>query len=229
MKQIKIASSYKNYNYNITIYSPLASSTICDAFYFLDGQNAFFDKFATYHKSLKAMSVLNKLKRPYIAVAIDSPNDERRFSIYTPFKLESLGINNDLNFYLAFKTDLINTIIPKCEKNLDIKRRYLVASSLATLPALDVSNYFTGLALFSSAFFLDYSHTLKLIKNHNAFNFIAVGQQEFSDGTYTKDDYLKASKWYYTECLKHKISAKLFIWKKGKHDEISWRDRKSVV
>lgn len=223
MKQFAIKSSYSDYFYTITTKASLTKNNIHIAFYFLDGQNAFKDEFAVYHKSLKALRILDQLHKPYIAIAINSPNDITRFSMYTPFKLNQLGINNDTKFHNSFISDFTNLVLPCCEKGLNITKRYLISSSLATLPALELSSYFNGLALFSSAFFLDYNKTAKLIKpNNQTLNFIAVGEKEFSDGEFTNNDYILASQWYYNLCLKKHMPAKLVIWPKGKHDELSW-------
>ncbi len=218
---MNLKSSYKDYTYQIDIKTHLKNKNIKYAFYFLDGQNAFSDKFATYHKSLKAKKVLNKLGKPYIAIAIYSPNDIARFSMYTPFILKDY--NNDLTFYEAFKKDFSNIIIPTCEKGLKITKRFLISSSLACLTAITISEHFKAIALFSNAFFLDYESINNLIKPNETFNFIACGGHEFSDDKYNSNDYLESSQWYYYLLKKHHISAKLYIDLLGEHDEISWR------
>ncbi len=217
----RITLKLNNYIYHIDIIISKKIKGTIDAFYFLDGQNAFKDSYATFHKSLKAKKHLNKLHKPYLAIAIHSPNNLERFSLYTPFKLKD--INNNTMLYDNFINDLTKTIMPKLEANYNIKNRYLITSSLATLPALALSNYYNGIALFSSAFFLNYEETKKLININKTYNFIAVGDKEHSDYKYGPNDYLSASNWYYSYCLKNNINADLYIHHKGKHDEKSWR------
>ena len=215
MKEIKIKG--KNYTYKINLKYHQKDKNITNIFYFLDGQNAFKDKLSMFNKSLRATKTLNKLKEPYLAVAIYSSPGEERFLEYYPF-------NEDNTRYINFINDFNNLIIPICEKKLKIKNRYLIASSLASLPALELSSNFKAIALFSSAFFLNYEGLKSIIKpNNKTFNFLAVGGQEKSDEIYNEEDYLEASYWYFNYCKEHNMPVKLYFNPLGKHDEISWR------
>lgn len=219
---MKLLSSYHNYEYQIDIVTHKKKEGIKYAFYFLDGQNAFKDKFATYHKSLRAKKIINLLNKPYLAVAIYSPKNDDRYSMYTPFPLDF--VNNDTTFCKAFIKDFKDKIIPTCEKDFKIKKRYLITSSLATIPALLVNELFCSIAFFSNAFFLNYEEVLKLIRpNKDTFNFICVGGNESSDGKYNQKEYLEASQWYYYLCKERKMPAKLYVDLLGEHSEVSWR------
>ncbi len=224
MKTIKIKSSYLDYYYEIDIIKNKNNGPISTAFYFLDGQNAFKDKLSSYHKSLKAKKCLNKLKSSYIAIAIYSPNDERRYSMYSPISLEKHNIYNDLNFYKAFINDF-NNLITVLEEKYKITKRYLITSSLACLTAFELAKYFDAIAFFSSAYFLGYDELEKYLNlTKKTYNFIAVGAKEFSDGIYNANDYVASSAWYYNKCKKNKAKAKLYVDPLGCHDEISWRN-----
>ncbi len=231
LKTIYYEGKYLNHTFVID-YITSEKKDITEAFYFLDGQNAFLDKKATYKRSLRANRYLKHIKDGYIAIAIHCPyNDRDRLNNYSPFIIENSYLTDFINnpeLCHLFIKELILEIIPMLEKNYKIKNRHLIASSLAAsfgtyLNSIDDS--FNHMALFSIANFLFKKEMQSHLKKHpisNARLFIAVGENEESDGCYDKELYLNTALDYKKYLDTIKANYEFFIYPKGKHHESSW-------
>lgn len=233
MKRITIIP--KNYpNPIICDYEFNDKLPITNVYYFLDGQNIFKDKEATFGRSLRVNKHLKKLDQGYLAVAIHSEkSDKGRFNMYSPYPLSNTYLNdfiNDTSLYAKFIDDFINTIIPTFEHNLKVAKRYLITSSLACLTSLDLTikypTLFTSVALFSPAFFLADNDIYLSLENMKDIKlpkqYIFVGKKEFSDDIYDNLLYVNTATKFYDYLLRNKQKASLVINKNGHHNEATW-------
>ena len=123
MKSIKYKSEFLNREIELD-YVVNNKYKISDAFYFLDGQNAFSDDKATYGRSLHALKYLDKMKKGYIAIAIHSPKtDQERLNMYSPFIIDNgylKDFKNNPKICLQFVSEIEHIILPYIEHKYKI-------------------------------------------------------------------------------------------------------------
>ncbi len=228
-------------NVVLEIYVPNTSHKL-DTIYFLDGQNTFLDKNATYKRSLRMKKhfkyLENELNKYALGVAIyNGESEKERNNEYAPFKITYSYIKemktNNPNKFRCFISDLKNIIIPYIEENFnvykDINHRFIYGSSLAATTTLYLAyskdKLFNTVGCFSTALFLfhdEFYNYLNKRKNSNARIFLYVGKNEISDAIKDKSLYLNTSLELYNY-LKDKCNdTKLLISKDGIHNEASW-------
>ena len=239
MKSIKYQSEQLNCEISIDYFiSKPYKDKDMEAFYFLDGQNAFLDKSATYGRSIRALKHLDKAKLNYIAIAIHSPNkDQERLNMYSPFLIEKSYLENFNNNPLIcqkFISELENIIIPSITTKYNVSRHHLIGSSLAASLAIyinSISKTFKSMCILSNSNFIFDKEMYKHLDNHKISKseiYLGVGTNEVSDSLYSSKMYLEAFDKYknYLTLINAKFIAKKI--KFGKHNEKSWEKQFAV-
>ncbi len=233
MKSIKYNSEQLKCEIKIDyVVSEKYSNKDLQAFFFLDGQNAFFDDLATYGRSLRALSHLDKLRTNYIAIAIHSPNTDRdRLNMYSPFVIDTPylnGFKNTPNICNKFISELKNVIIPSIDNKFHPKKKHLIGSSLGASLAIYINSttklFDTMCILSNSNFIFNDAMEKHLSNNKNCCEklYIGVGKKEISDNIYSSEMYLTSFYEYqnYLSSINANFYAK--INNLGEHNEASW-------
>lgn len=204
-----------------------SETEVTEAFYFLDGQNVFNDQEANFKRSLRALKHLQKLNRGILVVAIHSPNNERRFDLYTPYKISKTYFDypNDIQSCTNFIKELRETIIPTLENGLNIKNRHIIGSSLGALLALYLTlnysdfNYCLAMSpatFITPEFYSDFRNSSKTAKVY-----LSAGKYETSDNL-EKGIYFQEVIKLQNLASQTKIKLTTKISTCGKHNEASW-------
>lgn len=217
---------------------PKTNDQPMDTLYFLDGQNAFLDQSATFHRSIRAEKYLRQISRhtnrPILGVGIyNAGSDLGRINEYTPFPLtgpvKAKWKKQNNAIFHAFCDDLMNTIIPEIEKRFNTStHRFIYGSSLAALTALYLGyqyDLFEGIGAFSTASFLCPEEMTSFIKERfkpQIKLFLYVGEKEVSDDLYDATLYYRTTKELYQFILQLGGTPRLIVSQKGTHCEASW-------
>lgn len=217
-------------------------NTSFDTLYLLDGQNAFKDSHASFHRSIRASKymgmIASSIHKRIIGVAIyNAGSDMGRINEYTPFKItnaaEKEWEKQDPKICNAFCKDLVNVIIPYIDKIYPTiptqEHRFIYGSSLAAITALYLSYQFPhtfGTAgLFSPASFLCPKTIESFIKKNidtKVRIFLYVGKKEVSDGSYDETLYYNSCLELFNLLTKLNASTRLVVSENGTHCEASW-------
>lgn len=228
-REVKIEISLPRYYDN---------STLFDTIYFLDGQNAFKDSHAAFHRAIRATKYLGYTasitNRKIIGIAIyNAESDMGRINEYTPFHITNAATeewkNQDITICHNFCDDLVEVIIPYIEKKFNTSQnRFIYGSSLAALTAIYLGykyDVFQGIGAFSTASFLCKEEFNQFIKKNikpNIKLFLYVGRQEVSDGSYDQKLYYNTSLELYHFIKKYSNQVRLVVSESGVHCEAAW-------
>lgn len=213
-------------------------NTQFDTLYFLDGQNAFKDSHAAFHRAIRATKYLGYTasitNRKIIGIAIyNAESDMGRINEYTPFRITHAANeewkNQEIQICHNFCDDVVESIIPYIEKKYKTsQKRFIYGSSLAAITALYLGykyDVFAGVGAFSTASFLckkEFNSFIKQNMKPEIKIFLYVGKQESSDGSYDQKLYYNTSLELYHFIKQFTNQVRLVVSESGVHCEATW-------
>ena len=182
--KLYLPKSRKEIKLEISIPRDYDNNTRFDTLYLLDGQNAFKDSHATYHRSIRATKYMGYMAavtgNRMIGVAVYNAGSEMgRINEYTPFPIKQAADeqwhHHNVKICHAFCDDFIHVIIPYIDQKYPTVQkedhRFIYGSSLAAITAIYLGyqypKTFGGIGAFSTACFLCPEEIKKFLNKKN--------------------------------------------------------------
>lgn len=240
--KLYLPKSRKEIKLEISIPRDYDNNTRFDTLYLLDGQNAFKDSHATYHRSIRATKYMGYMAavtgNRMIGVAVYNAGSEMgRINEYTPFPIKQAADeqwhHHNVKICHAFCDDFIHVIIPYIDQKYPTVQkedhRFIYGSSLAAITAIYLGyqypKTFGGIGAFSTACFLCPEEIKKFLNKKidpSVKLFLYVGRKEISDNSFDATLYYASSLSLYHYCNKHGANVRLVVSENGTHCEACW-------